>query len=262
MNEVDRPREDESAAAKSPSGFRASLRQLQSAQKTSKGAPAYSRYINRPLGRVFAAGAHVIGATPNQVTVVSGLFTFTGIAVVALIEPSPLMGVAVVLLLALGYALDAADGQLSRLRGTSSVAGEWLDHCTDAVKNSTIHLAVLISWYRFGDGSDARLLIPIGFQAVDSVLFFATMQTDHVRRRLRGQTGMFLQGQGNSSIWYSLAVAPTDYGVQLLTFALIGWQAGFAVVYTALFALTTVFLLLALPKWFLELRAAPPPPAT
>ena len=55
--------------------FRGSLTELQRAQKTSKGAPAYSRLVNRPLGRVFAAVAHVAGATPNMVTAISAGFT-------------------------------------------------------------------------------------------------------------------------------------------------------------------------------------------
>ena len=65
--------------------FRTSLGALQRAQKTSKGAPAYSRLVNRPLGRVFAACAHVVGLTPNQVTCLSALATFSGIAVISLL---------------------------------------------------------------------------------------------------------------------------------------------------------------------------------
>ena len=51
------------------------LRDLQAAQKSSKGAPAYSRFVNRPLGRRFAAAAYRLGATPNVVTAVSACFS-------------------------------------------------------------------------------------------------------------------------------------------------------------------------------------------
>ena len=48
--------------------FWPTLRRLRQAQKSAKGAPPYSLYINRPLGRIFAAAAYQIGLTPNQVT--------------------------------------------------------------------------------------------------------------------------------------------------------------------------------------------------
>ena len=47
--------------------FRTSLTALQRAQKTSKGAPAYSRLINRPLGRVFAAWTQQIDGSSQGV---------------------------------------------------------------------------------------------------------------------------------------------------------------------------------------------------
>src|SRR5699024_8310762 len=53
-----------------------------------------------------------------------------------------LAGVLAAVLLALGYALDSADGQLARLQQTSSLQGEWLDHTLDAVRMPTVHLSV------------------------------------------------------------------------------------------------------------------------
>ncbi|RBL82322.1 CDP-alcohol phosphatidyltransferase, partial [Streptomyces cavourensis] len=52
------------------------LRELRGAQKSAKGVSLYSRYVNRPAGRVLAAGAYRAGLTPNQVTLISGLFTY------------------------------------------------------------------------------------------------------------------------------------------------------------------------------------------
>ncbi len=229
------------------------LRALKASQKTSKGAPAYSRFINRKLGRLFAALGFRAGLTPNQITGISAMFTFSGIAVIALVEPSGFQSAIVVALLVIGYALDAADGQLARLRGGGSTGGEWLDHTVDSIKLATLHSVVLISWYRFGDYSDAQLLVPLAFQAATSVLFFSMILTDHLRRARRGITRMILQGEGTSSVLYSLAVAPTDYGVLLLSFALLWWQDGFFVVYAALAALTIAFLALALVKWYREI---------
>jgi phosphatidylglycerophosphate synthase len=233
--------------------FRTSLQQLQRAQKTSKGAPAYSRLVNRPLGRVFAAMAHVLGATPNMVTAVSAVFTFSGIALVALAESRPATSVAVMLCLVVGYALDAADGQLARLRGGGSVVGEWLDHVVDAAKIACLHTAVLVNWYRFEDTSDAQLLLPIGFQVVASVTFFVIILNDHIRRTHRGTPGAIMQGDGSSSTLYSIAVIPADYGLLCLVLGLM-WWSGFVWVYGLLLAANAAFLGLALTRWYREMR--------
>lgn len=227
---------------------------LRAAQKTSKGAPAYSRFVNRPLGRRFAALAHLAGATPNQVTLVSALFTFAGLGLVAWARPSPASSLLVALLLALGYGLDAADGQLARLRGGGSAAGEWLDHVVDALKQSSVHLLVLVCWYRFYDLDPLWLLLPIAFQIVDSTQFFALILTDQLRRMHREDRGTIRAGQGRSSLLYSLAVVPTDYGLMCLIFGLLWWQPVFVAAYGLMFIANAAFLALALPKWFREVK--------
>ena len=168
--------------------------------------------------------------------------------------PTPVVAATVCTLLVIGYALDAADGQLARLRGGGSVAGEWLDHVVDAVKMSSLHLAVLVGWYRFEERSDAELLIPIGYQIVASVVFFVIILNDQLRRAHRGTTGDAARGRArrSSTAWPSL---PTDYGFLCLVFALLAWSEGFLVVYTALAALNAAYLVLALIKWYREVRA-------
>ncbi len=69
--------------------FRAALNRTGDVQKTSKGAPAYSRYINRRLGRYLAAAAYALHMTPNQVTLVSATFSYGAIAAIALAGPTP-----------------------------------------------------------------------------------------------------------------------------------------------------------------------------
>lgn len=203
--------------------FTQALEELKQRQKTSKGAPAYSRFVNRRLGRVFAAAASVLKMTPNQVTAVSASFTFAGILCVMFVEPSIATSLVIVVLLVVGYALDAADGQLARLYGGGSVVGEWLDHVVDALKIATIHTAVLINWYRFGDVAPVQLLIPITYQAAASVLFFSMILNDQLRRARRKSTEMILQGDGSSSLLYAIAVVPTDYGILCLSFSLMFW---------------------------------------
>jgi len=107
-----------------PAGdLRTTLRRLAAAQKGATGAPAYSRFVNRPLGRLLAGLAFHAGLTPNAVTAVSAASTTAGIALLALAPPSVPMGLAVAVCLVLGYALDAADGQLARLRGAARLRG-------------------------------------------------------------------------------------------------------------------------------------------
>ncbi len=240
---------------KNTGGYSSAVAELKNRQKTSKGAPAYSRFINRPLGRRLAAAAYVLGMTPNQVTAVSAVCTFAGIALMALAEPVWWVSALVALLLVLGYALDSADGQLARMQNSGSPAGEWLDHIVDAVKIAVLHLAVLIVWYRFYEVDERWYLVPLFFQATASVTFFAMILTDQLRRQRQGVTGHFLKGQGTSSTLYSLAVLPTDYGLLCIVLALVFWQTGFLILYSLLLVANLGFLILALGKWFREMHS-------
>ncbi|MEI2639353.1 MAG: CDP-alcohol phosphatidyltransferase family protein [Microthrixaceae bacterium] len=235
-----------------PVGFSQALDELNRRQKTSKGAPAYSLLINRPLGRRFAAVAYVLGRTPNQVTALSATFTLAAIVLIATVDPTVASSLLVSVLLVVGYALDAADGQLARLRGGGSAAGEWLDHLVDAAKVVMLHAAVLINWFRFGDSPEWILLIPLAYMIVASVLFFIIILNDQIRRAHRNTTAMILAGDGSSSRLYSLAVIPTDYGLMCLVFSVMFWRDGFRVIYAILMLANAGFLSLGLVKWFRE----------
>jgi phosphatidylglycerophosphate synthase len=228
------------------------LRRLAAAQKGAQGAPLYSRFVNRPLGRVAAALAFHAGLTPNAVTAVSGATTATGIALIALGDPSWPLAVAIAGCLVLGYALDAADGQLARLRGGGSPAGEWLDHMVDAAKASALHLAVLVALFRSGTVDPEWLLVPLGYALVDAVTYFATM----LNEALRAQHGVATRAAPTAqraSIRRSLLTLPTDYGLLCCAFLLFGSPALFVPAYAALFAAATAFLALASVKWFREM---------
>lgn len=237
-------------------GLRGTLHRLSSAQKGAQGAPAYSRFVNRPAGRLLAALAFHAGLTPNAVTAISAVFTGTGIALLVLLPPSWLLAVAVPVCLAVGYAFDAADGQLARLRGGGSPAGEWLDHMVDAVKASSLHLAVLVGWYRFDVVDGAWLLVPIGYCVVDAVTYFGTM----LNEALRAQHGVATRAQrtaGRVGVGRSLLTLPTDYGLLAWIFVLVGAPALFVPAYTVLFVAAAAFLALASVKWFREMSRLP-----
>lgn len=232
----------------------ATMADLRAAGKPSHSAPLYSRLINRPLGRFFAALAFRLGLTPNQVTAISGLVTFIGIVLVAVLRPGPLLGVAVAVLLVLGYALDSSDGQLARLRGGGSLTGEWLDHMIDCAKNAAVHLAVLISFYRFARPLHWWILaIPAAFQLVVTVMFFGTVLTDQLRRT-RGLTSPGEPARPGSFV-RSLAVAPADYGLLCLGFVCFGYRPVFLGVYLFLLAGSASYLAVGLVRWRGQLSA-------
>ncbi|MEU2286239.1 CDP-alcohol phosphatidyltransferase family protein [Streptomyces sp. NPDC013178] len=230
--------------------FAEALRQLSAAQKPAKGVSLYTRFVNRPAGRVLAALAYRVGATPNQLTVLGALFTFPALAAVALLPPGPTMAVCVGTALAMGFALDAADGQLARGQRSGSPSGEWLDHVLDCVKIVTLHLVVLVSFYRFFSlPSPAFLLAPMVFQLAAVVIFFAGILTEKLKRRTPGEAPA-----GSPPALRSVLLLPVDYGLTCLSFLFLGSQDVFLAVYCALLAAHVLFMAAFLVKWFRELR--------
>jgi phosphatidylglycerophosphate synthase len=265
--------EDRGLEAERELSFAEAYSTLLGAQKSARGAPAYSRWVNRPAGRVLAAASYRAGLVPNQVTALSALITYSGIAVLAFVEPGVATALLVGLLLLLGYALDSADGQLARLTRLGSPSGEWLDHVIDMGKICLLHGAVAISWVRWGvPGVDAgawAVGVPVLFLAVSVVSFFGWLLSDLLIRIGRARR----QGQVPSSPGAPISAAPAsattppaapalrsvlrlpgDYGLLALTFS---WFVAplFAVTYTLLLAANALILLAALPVWFRQVRA-------
>lgn len=244
-------------AAVGASGFRAAYARTSSAGKSNVGAPGWSRWVNRPLGRVFAAAAYRIGATPNQVTVVSTAVTLGAVVTIALVRPSWWSAAIVAVVLVLGYALDSADGQLARLRGGGSLAGEWLDHVTDAVKNTGIHLAVLVCWFRFYDVPDGWLLVPVVFTLVASCFFFSVILSEQLRKAQgKGSARRTVAtASGGAPVLRSVLVLPADYGILCVSMVLLSATWAFVTVYTALLTCAVVFLLGGWRNWFHEMTS-------
>ncbi|GAB2599654.1 CDP-alcohol phosphatidyltransferase family protein [Streptomyces capparidis] len=233
------------------SGFTRTVRELKAAQKPGKGVSVYSRFVNRPAGRVFAAAAYRLGLSPNQVTLVSAVFTFTGIGIVAAVPPSHPMALGVFLALVTGFALDSADGQLARLTRSGSPSGEWLDHVVDCAKMLALHMAVLLSFYRFFDLPDTGfLLAPIAFQFAAVMVFFGGILTEQLKRRAEAGP------PAPASTLRSLALLPADYGVFCFVFLLLGNEDAFLAGYCALLAAHVLFLVAFLAKWYRELSRA------
>ncbi|CAL9545048.1 hypothetical protein SUDANB171_04299 [Streptomyces sp. enrichment culture] len=233
--------------------FTAALRELRTAQKTSKGVSLYSRHINRPLGRVLAAAAFRAGLTPNRVTLLSALVSYAALAAVALLPPSWGLAAGVYAGLVLGFALDSADGQLARLRRESSAVGEWLDHVVDAAKITALHAVVLISFYRHFDlPHDGWLLLPLLFQLAAVVIFFGGLLREKLKPAPKPAPGT--PAPPPPSRVRAVALLPVDYGVLCALFLLLGSQTAFRLGYLALCAAYVLFCAAFLTKWFRELR--------
>ncbi|WP_276781414.1 CDP-alcohol phosphatidyltransferase family protein [Actinomyces gerencseriae] len=231
-----------------------SIRALSAAQKSNAGAPLYSRVINRPAGRVLAAVAHRVGMTPDQVTLLSACCTYLAVVLIAVWAPSVVAAVLTSLLLMVGYALDSADGQLARLRHGGSRAGEWLDHVADVIKLSTIHAAIAISLFRFSLddlAGPAVLLVPLAFGAVQNIHFFSYILTYQLR--YHGGTPL-ASGEGRPGLTKAVLSAPTDYGLMCFVLMLRSAPVVFMWVYGLMLVGYTLYVALALPRWYLELR--------
>ena len=232
--------------------IRDNIRALAAAQKSKAGAPLYSRIVNRPVGRVLAAVAHRAHLTPDQVTLLSAACTLTGIALLAAAPLAPAATAGTSLLLMLGYALDSADGQLARLRHGGSKAGEWLDHVADAVKLSTLHGAVAIGLFRSGRLADpALLLLPLAYGAVQNVHFFTYILTYQLR--YHGGTPL-ASGEGRPGLTKAVLSAPTDYGLMCFALMLRFTPTVFICVYGLMLIGYALYVALALPRWYFELR--------
>ncbi|MFG2638973.1 CDP-alcohol phosphatidyltransferase family protein [Streptomyces sp. NPDC048362] len=216
-------------------GFADAMKQLSRVQKPAKGS-AYTLFVNRPAGRVLAAVATRAGATPNQLTALGAAFTFPALCAVALIRPSPVLAFYVSLALGLGFALDAADGQLARLQGTESLSGEWLDHVLDCARTVILHLAILVSFYRFFSlPSPLLLLAPMVFEFAAVVIFFASMLTEKLKM------GMPQIPSAPERRW-PIALLPVDYGVTCISFLFLGLPDIFIGLYCTLLVAHLLFL--------------------
>lgn len=93
----------------------------------------WNKYVARPLATPLVVMLAPGSVTPNQLTLAS-LFVFVGGVATLLAFPGHLGLILAVAIIEASYVLDCADGQLARLRGTSSPVGAHLDFLMDELK--------------------------------------------------------------------------------------------------------------------------------
>lgn len=94
---------------------------------------AYARTVVDRVVAPIARGLVRLGATPNWLTFFGLVLSLAGVAIV--LTGRPLVGAAV---MALGGILDAFDGAVARLRGTSGPFGAFYDSVTDRVSDAAV----------------------------------------------------------------------------------------------------------------------------
>ncbi len=245
---VSRTDEDKKGRPSGRLGFAAAMRRLREAQKPGYGVPAYMRWVNRPLARPLAAAAHVAGLTPNAVTGASALASSLGLITLIVFERTPVVGLAAALLLALGFALDSADGQLARLTATGGPAGEWLDHVVDAVRTPAIHITILLLTVAHF-GWTPYLAVPILF-CLGAVGHFMSQILAEQMRRNRGGA---IVGSTYARPSRSLLLLPVDAGVLCWVFVLWGFPVLFAVAYAVLAAAQVATAVVSMRRKYTEL---------
>lgn len=228
------------------------MTQLQQAQKPGAGVPAYTRWVNRRLARYLAAAAVSLGLGPNGVTALSALVSFTGIVLLISQPPSWGLGLLVALLYALGYALDSADGQVARVTGAASPAGEWLDHVVDSIRTPAMHLAILVAWIRFPDSWPLS-----GWQLWWLPLAFCLLVTGHfmsqiLAEQLRARAGK--EGPANGGNLRSFLNLHMDAGTFCWLFVLWGGGPVFLLAYGLLFVASALTVLVSMRRKFSNLN--------
>lgn len=215
-------------------GFRENLANLNRAQKSGAGVPAYTRWLNRRLARSVAAASAAAGLTPNIVTALSAVLSGIGLVVMLVVPPTWWSALLTAVLLAAGYVFDSADGQVARLTGASSPAGEWLDHVVDAIRTPAIHLTVAVSVMLHRPDLIWLAIIALLFTVMSVGQFMSQILAEQLVRNSGGE-----EAEANG-VKKSLILLPTDTGVLCWSFLLWLFPPLFAAAYTVLFLVNLV----------------------
>lgn len=229
--------------------YREGMAGLGAAQKPGDGVPAYTRWVNRRLARYAAATGNALGWTPNMMTAASALASAAAIALLVAVPAGPAAGVAIAVLLAGGYLLDSADGQVARLQHSGSPAGEWLDHVVDAIRTPAIHVAVLIGFWAMGQPAWV-LGVALAYCLVSVAQFMSQILAEQLARSAK------ITDPPSGGNRKSFVLLPTDTGTFCWMFLLWGFPPVFVAAYTAMFLLNAGHSAVSMRRKYQKLRPA------
>ncbi len=129
-------------------------------------------YWHRPLAALLVEGIKDWPVTPNQVTLASGfLSVLAGVALTLGALRSPWFAALGGTLLLGSIVLDCADGQLARLRGTSSPVGRALDGFIDILAPLCVFHGMV--FFLLAQGYAHAFVWPLGLASAMSLLWHA-----------------------------------------------------------------------------------------
>jgi phosphatidylglycerophosphate synthase len=164
----------------------------------------WNKYVARPLAAVLLPALERSPITPNQVTFLS-LLTFVAAAALLVAVPGQGGLLAAIAVLELSYVLDCTDGQLARLRGTSTPIGAHLDFLMDELKAFLLVAATGVRLWR----ADADpLWLVEGLVALVAVASAISLTTFVRRPEYRAATGAAPASAGAGDYGDGFAAAP------------------------------------------------------
>ncbi|MGN5734315.1 CDP-alcohol phosphatidyltransferase family protein [Arthrobacter psychrochitiniphilus] len=246
--------------------FNGYLEQLKFAQKPGHGVPAYTRWINRGLARSVSALCASWGWSANMVSMISAVVSAAALILLLLLPVAPLTGLLVAVLLAVGYVLDSADGQVARVTGTGSLAGEWLDHVLDAARTPAVHLAVAVGFVHLYGSAAWQWWIPLMYCVISACHFMSQILAEQLVRNAGAGTRNISAGSGNDassrsqqsskrSVARSIVMMHTDTGILCWIFLAWGFAPLFLFLYLLMFAANALTSVVSMVRKFQALQA-------
>jgi phosphatidylglycerophosphate synthase len=164
----------------------------------------WNRFVARPLAAVMIVPLARTGVTPNQITLATLVVFLAGAALMAF-RPGWGALCAGAVILEISYVLDCADGQLARLKGTSSPVGAHLDFLMDELKAFALVAAVGVRLW--SPAHDARFLLE-GLGGLVVVAGAISLTTFMRRPEYAAATGAAVrQGAGDYGEGFAAAAA-------------------------------------------------------
>lgn len=138
----------------------AEIAEIYRASKKKKDINWWTEWVCRPPAAAVVYALKNTRITPNQVTFLS-FFVAAGAGAMFALLPGHLWLVLAAILFELSFVLDCADGQLARVRGTSSPLGHLLDFLMDEIKAMLLFGCITFRLWYFSD-QDYYLIIGLG----------------------------------------------------------------------------------------------------
>lgn len=228
---------------------------LNSSNKVRDGVLPYTRYVNRPLARPIVRAAFLLGISPNALTLISGALSVVSFGIIAVsTNIQPLHGIVLSGILLLAYAMDSADGRLSRVLGSSSPMGEWLDHSLDGIKLCFAHAACL-AFLMMNSDMMAKPAALVGMVILAAVV--GNFTANLLREKVCPASSEYVeQSKSSMRVLRQVLFTPLDYGVFCMIFILLPWPALFCLVYIAWGMAASLKALLSFVKTARLLQAA------